>query len=82
MIYDLYLQAVTFNECNNLIVASLLIKNAQQMHLSFRKCVNAKAFNLLVKAPGHSPNTDGIHVTETQNIDINNCVIRTGKQTL
>ncbi|KAG8489327.1 hypothetical protein CXB51_017418 [Gossypium anomalum] len=70
--------AVTFNECNNLIVASLLIKNAQQMHLSFRKCVNVKAFNLLVKAPGHSPNTDGIHVTETQNININNCVIGTG----
>ncbi|KAB2075034.1 hypothetical protein ES319_A07G192200v1 [Gossypium barbadense] len=71
-------RAVTFNECNNLIVASLLIKNAQQMHLSFRKCVNVKAFNLLVKAPGHSPNTDGIHVTETQNININNCVIGTG----
>ncbi|KAB1669427.1 hypothetical protein ES319_1Z045700v1 [Gossypium barbadense] len=70
--------AVTFNECNNLLVASLLIKNAQQMHLSFRKCVNVKAFNLLVKAPGHSPNTDGIHVTETQNININNCVIGTG----
>ncbi|KAG8485408.1 hypothetical protein CXB51_021277 [Gossypium anomalum] len=36
------------------------------------------AFNLLVTAPGNSPNTDGIHVTGTQNIYINNCVIGTG----
>ncbi|XP_039041304.1 polygalacturonase-like [Hibiscus syriacus] len=70
--------AVTFNECTNLRVSSLRIKNAQQMHLIFRECVNVNAFNLRVKAPGNSPNTDGIHVTGTQNININNCVIGTG----
>ncbi|XWS35520.1 hypothetical protein CRYUN_Cryun20dG0004100 [Craigia yunnanensis] len=70
--------AVTFNECSNLRVAGLQIKDAQQMHLTFQKCVNVEAFNLFVTAPGNSPNTDGIHVTETQNININNCVIRTG----
>jgi polygalacturonase len=48
------------------------------MHLTFQKCVNVKASNLVVTAPWHSPNTDGIHVTETQNIQIHNCVIRTG----
>ncbi|KAB2068883.1 hypothetical protein E1A91_A08G064400v1 [Gossypium mustelinum] len=70
--------AVTFNECTNLRVSSLRIKDAQQMHVIFQKCVNVKAFNLLVTAPGNSPNTDGIHVTGTQNIYINNCVIGTG----
>ena len=74
----MFLQAVTFNECSNLGVAGLQIKDAQQMHLTFQKCVNVKAFNLFVTAPGNSPNTDGIHVTETQNINIKNCVIRTG----
>ena len=74
----MFLQAVTFNECSNLGVAGLQIKDAQQMHLTFQKCVNVKAFNLFVTAPGNSPNTDGIHVTETQNINIENCVIRTG----
>lgn len=72
------MQAVTFNECTNLRVSSLRIKDAQQMHVIFQKCVNVKAFNLLVTAPGNSPNTDGIHVTGTQNIYINNCVIGTG----
>ncbi|KAK4841333.1 hypothetical protein QYF36_002804 [Acer negundo] len=70
--------AVTFSECNNLVVASLRFKNSQKMHLSFQKCVNVRALNLLVIAPGKSPNTDGIHVTGTQDILIKNCVIRTG----
>ncbi|XP_040991037.1 polygalacturonase QRT2 [Juglans microcarpa x Juglans regia] len=70
--------AVTFLGCNNLRMSNLRIQNAQQMHVSFQKCVNVKALNLFVTAPGNSPNTDGIHVTETQNINIQNCVIRTG----
>ncbi|KAI6675851.1 hypothetical protein NL676_036647 [Syzygium grande] len=71
-------KAMTFYECKNLRVADLIIQNAQQMHLSFQKCVNVKVLNLLVSAPEKSPNTDGIHVTGTQNILIKNCVIRTG----
>ncbi|XP_061348243.1 polygalacturonase-like [Gastrolobium bilobum] len=70
--------AVTFYECNNLRVANLMFKNAQQMHVKFQKCNNVRAMNLVVKAPGKSPNTDGIHITETQNIVISNSVIGTG----
>ncbi|XP_039008718.1 polygalacturonase-like [Hibiscus syriacus] len=65
--------AVTFSQCSNLRVARLRIENSQQMHLSFSKCVDVKVSNLYVIAPGNSPNTDGIHVTETQNIHIKNC---------
>ncbi|KAF7824568.1 polygalacturonase [Senna tora] len=64
--------AVTFNECNNLRVENLRFKNAQQMHMNFQKCFNVRASNLVVRAPENSPNTDGIHVTETQNILISN----------
>ncbi|GMY22471.1 polygalacturonase QRT2 [Fagus crenata] len=70
--------AVTFHQCKNLRVSNLRIKNAQQMHLIFQECQNVEALNLAVIAPGNSPNTDGIHVTGTQNIKIQNCVIRTG----
>lgn len=72
---------MTFHECQNLIVTNLRFKNAQQMHLIFQKCVNVQAVNLKVFAPGDSPNTDGIHVTDTQNIQIMNSVIRTGEST-
>ncbi|KAL5562597.1 hypothetical protein UlMin_032344 [Ulmus minor] len=70
--------AVTFYRCNNLRVANLRFNNAQQMHLTFQKCLNVLALSLTIIAPGNSPNTDGIHVTDTQNIQIKNCLIRTG----
>ncbi|KAF2293566.1 hypothetical protein GH714_002854 [Hevea brasiliensis] len=75
---DLRFKAVTFIDCKNLIVSNLWFQNAQQMHLTFQKCTNVRALSLLVTAPGNSPNTDGIHVTGTQNIRIRNSVIRTG----
>ncbi|KAM7262825.1 hypothetical protein ACFE04_000508 [Oxalis oulophora] len=70
--------AVTFTQCHNLRVANLKFRNAQKMHLAFEKCINVRALNIIIYAPGKSPNTDGIHVTATQNILIKDCVIRTG----
>ncbi|KAK3030771.1 hypothetical protein RJ639_035436, partial [Escallonia herrerae] len=70
--------AVTFDRCNRLRVGSLRIKDAQQMHLTFRDCVDVVASHLMVIAPKESPNTDGIHVSGTQNVKIMNSVIRTG----
>ncbi|KAL2501723.1 Polygalacturonase ADPG1 [Forsythia ovata] len=70
--------ALTFDKCTNLEVKNLKIKNAQQIHLSFEKCMNVEASNLVVNAPEKSPNTDGIHVTGTQIIQISSCTIGTG----
>lgn len=72
-------QALTFYKGNNLVVNNLKIQDAQQIHVSFQKCKNVLAFNLMVTAPGDSPNTDGIHVTDTQNIRITSSTIGTGK---
>lgn len=69
---------MTFLNCKNLGVSGIRSRNAQQIHISFQKCVNVKAWNLIVVAPGNSPNTDGIHVTGTENISIMSSVIRTG----
>ncbi|GAB2289032.1 Polygalacturonase 1 [Dionaea muscipula] len=70
--------AMTFRNCNNLAVDNLIIRNAQQMHISFQSCNKVVASNLMISAPGHSPNTDGIHLTRTKNIKIINSLIRTG----
>ncbi|KAL0699305.1 hypothetical protein Bca4012_055427 [Brassica carinata] len=70
--------AVTFVECNNLMVRNIRLENAQQMHMRIQECENVKALNLMVTSPGDSPNTDGIHVTGTRNILIQNSIIRTG----
>ncbi|KAG7624460.1 Polygalacturonase QRT2 [Arabidopsis thaliana] len=70
--------AVTFVECNNLRVSNIRLENAQQMHLTFQDCKNVKALNLMVTSPADSPNTDGIHVSGTQNILIQDSIVRTG----
>ncbi|KAL5556210.1 hypothetical protein UlMin_038446 [Ulmus minor] len=70
--------AITFYNCENLIVKNLKIKDAQQIQMQFEKCVNVEAYGLRITAPETSPNTDGIHVTNTQNIHISNSVIGTG----
>ncbi|XP_022897559.1 polygalacturonase-like [Olea europaea var. sylvestris] len=56
----------------------LKIQNAQQIHVSFQKCKNVQASNLTISAPEGSPNTDGIHVSKSQNIEISSCTIGTG----
>ncbi|KAJ9695715.1 hypothetical protein PVL29_010942 [Vitis rotundifolia] len=70
--------ALTFDNCKNLVVKNLKIENAQQIHVSFEKCVGVQASGLTITAPEDSPNTDGIHVTDTQNIQISSSVIGTG----
>ncbi|XP_010464443.1 PREDICTED: polygalacturonase QRT2-like [Camelina sativa] len=70
--------AVTFVECNNLRVSNIRLENAQQMHLTFQDCHNVKALHLMLTSPGDSPNTDGIHVSGTRNILIQDSIIRTG----
>ncbi|KAL2507465.1 Polygalacturonase QRT2 [Forsythia ovata] len=70
--------AMTFEHCTNLKVTNLHIQNSQQMHLIFQNCVGVNASYLNVTAPGTSPNTDGIHITKTQNIEITTSEIKTG----
>ncbi|TKY62608.1 Polygalacturonase protein [Spatholobus suberectus] len=70
--------ALTFYNCDDLIVENLSIENAQQIHVSFQDSVNVKVSGLNVISPEDSPNTDGIHVTNTQNIQISSSVIGTG----
>ncbi|MCD7458777.1 hypothetical protein HAX54_039156 [Datura stramonium] len=70
--------ALTFYNCNKLKVKNLKIKDAQQIHVSFEKCTNVEASNLMVTASENSPNTHGIYVANTHNIQISDSIIGTG----
>ncbi|KAL4195034.1 hypothetical protein AMTRI_Chr05g62500 [Amborella trichopoda] len=70
--------AITFHRCNNLIVRMLKIVNSQQMHVAFTNCVHVKVDNLQVVAPTESPNTDGIHISASQQVLVRNSMIGTG----
>lgn len=72
------LQALTFYKVKKLTVKDLKIQNAQQIQVSFERCVNVDASDLRVTAPGDSPNTDGVHITRTENMQLSSSVIKTG----
>eukprot|EP01018_Ginkgo_biloba_P018147 Gb_12008 [translate_table: standard] len=70
--------ALRFESSNNLRVRNLMVKNGQQMHMTFRLCIGVEADHLEVTAPGHSPNTDGIHISASKYVAIKNSIIGTG----
>ncbi|XP_054796912.1 polygalacturonase-like [Prosopis cineraria] len=74
--------AVTFYKCEDLIVENLMIKNAQQIHVKIQESTDVKISSVTVNAPEDSPNTDGIHITNTKNIKILNSLIATGDDCL
>lgn len=75
-----YTQALFFYQCKQLRVSDLTLKDSQQVHVVFSYCSDVEASHLTIKAPQWSPNTDGIHLTSTQDMRISNCFIGTGKK--
>lgn len=74
----MHMQALTFYNLKNLNVKNLRVRNAQQIQISIEKCNNVDVKNVEISAPDDSPNTDGIHITNTQNIRVSNSDIGTG----
>ncbi|CAE6076558.1 unnamed protein product [Arabidopsis arenosa] len=70
--------ALTLYNLKNLNVKNLRVRNAQQIQISIEKCNKVEVSNVVITAPGDSPNTDGIHITNTQNIRVSNSDIGTG----
>ncbi|VVB06048.1 unnamed protein product [Arabis nemorensis] len=70
--------AFTLYNLKSLNVKNLRVRNAQQIQISIEKCNNVNVKNVEITAPDDSPNTDGIHITNTQNIRISNSDIGTG----
>ncbi|KAJ0530534.1 putative endo-polygalacturonase [Helianthus annuus] len=70
--------AITFHRCNNLVVKNLMIVNGQQMQMAFTTCDTVAVSHVSVFSPASSPNTDGIHISESTNVEIKDTTVRTG----
>ncbi|XP_062209053.1 polygalacturonase ADPG2-like [Phragmites australis] len=70
--------ALSFHYCTNLKVEDLKIVNSQQIHMSIEDCTTVQLARLSITAPGTSPNTDGIHITRSKDVQVTNCKIKTG----
>ncbi|KAH1079026.1 Polygalacturonase [Glycine soja] len=70
--------AIRFFMSSNLTVQGLRIKNSPQFHFRFDGCKNVHIESIYITAPKLSPNTDGIHIENTNDMKIYNSVISNG----
>ncbi|KAL3843570.1 hypothetical protein ACJIZ3_000973 [Penstemon smallii] len=71
--------AIRFFWSSNLTVQGLKIKNSPQFHFRFDNCHDVQISSLYIKSPAGSPNTDGIHIENSNDVQIHNSVISNGK---
>ncbi|XP_047085472.1 polygalacturonase-like [Lolium rigidum] len=70
--------ALFFRSCNHLVVDDLEVRDSMQMHVVIAYCWKVLVSRLFVTAPGWSPNTDGIHVSNSREVSIIDSTITTG----
>ncbi|XP_050947162.1 probable polygalacturonase At1g80170 isoform X1 [Cucumis melo] len=70
--------AFTIDSSSNIRVKGLTIQNSQQMHFTIARSETVRITEVRVSAPGDSPNTDGIHITQSTNVVVQNSKISTG----
>ncbi|KAG4128428.1 hypothetical protein ERO13_D09G020500v2 [Gossypium hirsutum] len=62
----------------NVDIKGLTFEDSPQMHIAFESSTLIHATELTIRAPGHSPNTEGIHIQRSTNVSIDNSTIQTG----
>nr|GMD68906.1 exopolygalacturonase clone GBGE184-like [Ipomoea batatas] len=70
--------SLVFQGVRNSALHHLNFVNSKGFHLKVTDSSGINVSNLRITAPGNSPNTDGIHISETTNIKVTNSVIQTG----
>jgi polygalacturonase len=76
------LQLIRFFMSCNLVVQGLRVENSPEFHFRFDGCSDVLVDGLLIRSPANSPNTDGIHVENTERVGIYNSKISNGTQKL
>ncbi|PPD74234.1 hypothetical protein GOBAR_DD28851 [Gossypium barbadense] len=71
-------QTLSFTNSKNIRIRSLLSLNSQMFHIVINGCENVNVQGVRIIAAGNSPNTDGIHVQSSKNVNIIKCSIKTG----
>ncbi|KAH9296043.1 hypothetical protein KI387_039631, partial [Taxus chinensis] len=70
--------AIRFFDSSGLTLQDLRIKNSPQFHVRFDGCTSVLINNININSPALSPNTDGIHISNTQSVGIYNSLISNG----
>lgn len=72
------LQALHMVNCDNLRINGITSIDSPRNHISIKSCNNVAISNINLIAPEKSPNTDGIDISDSTNINIFDSTIQTG----
>ncbi|XP_045789408.1 probable polygalacturonase At3g15720 [Trifolium pratense] len=67
-----------FHNCQDLSVSNIKITNSPRNHISINKCSGATFSHIFIDSPQTSPNTDGIDISFSSNILIEDSNIKSG----
>ncbi|KAL0801036.1 hypothetical protein Bca101_056212 [Brassica carinata] len=67
-----------FMDSYNVKIKGALSLNSQLFHIAINRCNNVKIEDIRIIAPDDSPNTDGIHIQKSTDIEVRNASIKTG----
>ncbi|KAL7100681.1 hypothetical protein ACP275_08G010300 [Erythranthe tilingii] len=70
--------ALRIVDSSNVTVTGIKVLNAPRMHVFIDNSQYVRIFNVTVSSPGNSPNTDGIHLTHAQHVEIHSSNIACG----
>ncbi|GLJ40543.1 hypothetical protein SUGI_0836420 [Cryptomeria japonica] len=70
--------ALRFYGSFDVTVQGITIQNSAQCHLKLDSCTSAKIFNVTISSPCESPNTDGIHLQNSEDIEIHHSTMACG----
>ncbi|CAI0382041.1 unnamed protein product [Linum tenue] len=70
--------AIRFFMSSNLTVQGLKVQNSPQFHFRLDHCQNVVVRMLNIHSPSLSPNTDGIHIENSNNIIVHSSLISNG----
>ncbi|KAH8494926.1 hypothetical protein H0E87_018194 [Populus deltoides] len=70
--------SIKFNHVANGIIRQITSVNPMGFHISIVLSQNIRAKNLHITAPATSPNTDGIHISQSSVVKVSRSVISTG----
>ncbi|XP_031499141.1 polygalacturonase At1g48100-like [Nymphaea colorata] len=70
--------AIRFYDSHDVVVQDITIENSPQCHLKFDGSSGILVSKVRISSPENSPNTDGIHLQNTKDVEIEDCIIACG----
>ncbi|KAI9195875.1 hypothetical protein LWI28_018963 [Acer negundo] len=70
--------SLRFSNVSNGNISNIALLNGKGFHVVFQDCNNINIYKVNITAPGDSPNTDGIHASQSTEINITSSIIGVG----